>query len=429
VVVATGLGAVPTDGGRYDAEAIRRAAGSAVRALAGTSRVASTLSLVNGDAGDVGPAAEGAALAAYDFTRYRTSTDGYEGPVTAVTLLVPKARDRAARAAMERARILAAAVHLARDLVNTAPNDLPPAELAAAAAGAARDAGIDVQILDEKALRKGGYGGILGVGQGSSRPPCLVHLSYRGKRAKQTVALVGKGITFDTGGISIKPAAGMHEMKSDMSGAAAVIAAVAAAAELGIAVNVEAWVPMAENMPGGGAYRPGDVLSMYGGKTVEVLNTDAEGRLILADAIARACEDSPDFLVETSTLTGGQITALGKRVAGLMGDEDFLPRVRAAGERAGEPSWAMPLPEDVRKGMESPVADVSQVNSSGDRAGHMLQGGVFLSHFVGSGVPWAHLDIAGPSYHSGAPYGYIAKGGTGAPVRTLVALLEDIAAG
>ena len=189
-----------------------------------------------------------------------------------------------------------------------------------------------------------------------------------------------------------------------------------------------AWVPMAENMPSGSAYRPGDVLhSMRNGKKVEVLNTDAEGRLILADAIARACEEEPDYLLETSTLTGGQIVSLGKRIAGVMGTPELCERVRQAGEAVGEPTWPMPLPDDIRQGMESAVADICQVNSAMDRVGTMLQGGTFLSEFVAEGVSWAHIDIAGPAYHAGEPYGYITKGGTGVPVRTLLHLIEQLA--
>ena len=193
-------------------------------------------------------------------------------------------------------------------------------------------------------------------------------------------------------------------------------------------VAVTAYLPIAENMISGRAYRPGDVVTMYGGKRVEVLNTDAEGRMILADAMARAAEDGPDYLVETSTLTGGQVVALGKRIAGVMGDADLCERIRAAGDRVGEPMWPMPLPDDVRKGMESEVADISQIHSGMDRAGHMLQGGVFLREFVPEGLPWAHIDVAGPSYHSGEPTGYWSKGGTGVPVRTLLELLDDVAA-
>jgi leucyl aminopeptidase len=220
----------------------------------------------------------------------------------------------------------------------------------------------------------------------------------------------------------------MWEMKSDMSGAAAVAAVLIAIAALKPKVAVTGYLPMAENMISGSAYRPGDVVTMYNGLKVEVLNPDAEGRMVLGDAMARACEDEPDYLLETSTLTGGQVVALGKRVSGVMGDPEFCERVKEAGERVGEPAWPMPLPDDVRKGMDSDVADISQVNANMDRAGHMLQGGIFLSEFVTPELAWAHLDIAGPSYHSGEPTGYWSKGGTGIPVRTLLELIDRIAA-
>jgi len=263
---------------------------------------------------------------------------------------------------------------------------------------------------------------------GSQAPPRLVRLGYTpAGKARARIALVGKGITFDTGGVSIKPAHGMWEMKSDMAGAAAILGVMLAIAERELDVAVTGWLPMAENMPSGSSYRPGDVITMYSGKKVEVLNTDAEGRMILADAIARACEEEPDYLLETSTLTGGQIVSLGRRVAGVMGTPELCERVRQAGAVVGEPAWPMPLPDDVRQGMESAVADICQVNAGMERVGTMLQGGVFLSEFVTPGVAWAHIDIAGPSYHAGEPYGYVAKGGTGVPVRTLLELVETLA--
>jgi leucyl aminopeptidase len=212
-----------------------------------------------------------------------------------------------------------------------------------------------------------------------------------------------------------------------MAGAAAIASVLLAVAALKPKLAITGYLPMAENMISGSAYRPGDVVTMYNGLKVEVLNPDAEGRMVLGDAIARACEDEPDYLLETSTLTGGQVVALGKRVAGVMGDPDFCAWVREAGDRAGEPAWPMPLPDDVRKGMDSDVADISQTNAGMDRAGHMLQGGIFLSQFVTPDLPWAHLDIAGPSYHSGDPTGYLSKGGTGVPVRTMLELLDHIA--
>ncbi|WP_344610440.1 leucyl aminopeptidase, partial [Dactylosporangium salmoneum] len=409
----------------------RRAAGAAARALAGTASVALVLPLGEGDealAAGVRAVAEGALLGAYRFAGYKTKPSAARrDPVRKVLVHVPSAGGKAAKAALKRSGVLGAVVARTRDWINTAPNELRPPAFAEQAAAAAREASLDVTVLDEKALAKQGYGGILAVGLGSAAAPRLVRIAYEPAGATRRIALVGKGITFDTGGVSIKPTAGMWEMKSDMSGAAAVVATMLAVAQLKPKVAVVAYAPMAENMVSGSAYRPGDVVRMYSGAQVEVLNTDAEGRMILGDAIARACEDDPDYLFEVSTLTGGQVIALGKRIAGVMGTPELCERVRDAGERAGEPAWPMPLPEDVRKGMDSDVADISQVNAGMDRAGHMLQGGVFLSEFVTEGVQWAHIDIAGPSYHTGEPFGYWAKGGTGVPVRTLYELIEEIA--
>ncbi|MFE9692673.1 leucyl aminopeptidase [Micromonospora sp. NPDC005806] len=432
VVAAVGLGPEPT-GAAPAPETLRRAAGAVVRALAGASRVALALPLP--DDADAPAAlravAEGALLGGYRFAGYKTKPQPTRRePVAEVLVAVPDAADATATAEVTRAQAVAGAVLTSRDWVNTAPNELRPPAFAEAVAAAAREAGLGVEVLDEAALKSGGYGGILAVGQGSEAPPRLVKLTYtpEGGGSGKRVALVGKGITFDTGGISIKPAQGMWEMKSDMAGAAAVGAAMLAVAALKPSVAVTGYLPMAENMPSGTSYRPGDVISMYNGKKVEVLNTDAEGRMILADAVARACEDGADYLFETSTLTGGQVIALGKKIAGVMGTPELCERVKAAGEATGEPAWPMPLPDDVRKGMDSEVADISQVNAVMDRAGHMLQGGVFLREFVTDDVAWAHIDIAGPGYHSGEPTGYWTKGGTGVPVRTLLHLVDDVAA-
>ncbi|GGK26783.1 putative cytosol aminopeptidase [Pilimelia terevasa] len=431
VLVAVGLGPEPT-GAAPRPEVLRRAAASAVRSLAGTAKAALALPLPDdADAPEaVRGVAEGALLGAYQFAGYKTGDRARRrAAVPAVQIHVPDAKDKAAKAELARAAVVCAAVARARDFVNMAPNELRPPAFADAVAQAATDAGLTVEVLDEKALKKGGYGGILAVGMGSAAAPRLVKLTYTPTKKKKVarVALVGKGITFDSGGVSIKPSAGMWEMKSDMAGAAAVASVMIAVAALKPAVAVTAYVPMAENMPSATAYRPGDVVTMYGGKRVEVHNTDAEGRMILADAIVRACEDGCDYLVETATLTGGQVTALGKRISGVMGTEELCERVRVAGEAVGEPMWPMPLPEEVRRGMDSDIADICQINASGDRSAHMLQGGAFLSEFVADGVPWAHLDIAGPSFHTGEPTGYLAKGGTGIPVRTLLALLDDLA--
>ncbi|WP_432523068.1 leucyl aminopeptidase [Kineococcus sp. SYSU DK006] len=419
LVALVGVGEAP------GAEGLRRAVGAGVRALAGKRRVAVAVPVP--DAPSVAAVAEGAALGAYAFTRYRAAE---REPVAEVTLLVDKPRDRAVRAAVERAAALADAVATARDLVNTAPADLAPADLAEAALRTAEGTSLTVRVLDEAELAAGGFGGILGVGQGSSRPPRLVVVEHAPAGAKAHLALVGKGITFDSGGLSLKPAAGMETMKSDMSGAAAVLAAVRAAADLRLPVKVTGWLAVAENMPSGTAIRPSDVLTLRGGTTVEVLNTDAEGRLVLGDALVAASEEQPDAIVDVATLTGAQVVALGNRVSGVMANDDgFRTAVLAAAERAGELVWPMPLPEELRATLDSPVADLANI---GDRAGGMLVAAVFLREFVGSTpsgdpIPWAHLDIAGPAFLTGEPWGYTPRGGTGVAVRTLVALAEDFA--
>ncbi len=420
MVLAVGLGKRGQDGG-VTAEQVRRGSGAATRALNGISHAATTLSHV-----DISAAAQGTVLGAYSFSRYKSqnSTEA----LAKVDLAVPTGavKDDASKSALKGATAIAEAVNTARDLVNTPPNDLYPASFADRAAELAREAGLDVEVLNDDDLRKQGYGGILGVGGGSTRPPRLVRLKHKGPKAAKKVALVGKGITFDTGGISLKPAANMEEMTSDMAGAAAVVATMVLAAKLNYPLEVSATVPMAENMPSGTAYRPGDVLTMYGGKTVEVLNTDAEGRLILADAIVRACEDAPDYLVETSTLTGAQVVALGRRTPGVMGSDEFRDRVARLSQAAGEGGWAMPLADELRSDLDSRLADLA--NITGHRWGGMLAAGVFLREFVADGVQWAHIDIAGPAFNTNSPWGYTAKGGTGVPVRTLAAVLADIAA-
>nr|WP_202884745.1 leucyl aminopeptidase [Actinopolymorpha cephalotaxi] len=422
VVAAVGLG-----GDEPAAEALRRAAGAVVRRLAGK---AETVAFAVGDgaAESVGALAEGALLGSYAFDRYRTNADKRPAPISAVTVLTGKVRDKAVKAALTRAEAVAAAVNLTRDWVNTAPSDLYPEVFADEAKAAGKRAGLTVEVLDRKAMEAKGYGGTLGVGQGSERDPRVVRLSYKPARAKKHLVFVGKGITFDTGGISLKPNEGMLTMKSDMAGAAAVLAAVTAIADLQLPVAVTAWAPMAENMPSGSAQRPSDVLTIYGGKTVEVLNTDAEGRLVLADAIARASEDKPDVIVDVATLTGACVVALGGRTFGIMGnDEDFNSFVRQTAGRAGEEGWPLPIPEGTRESLDSKVADLANVSRG--RLGGALVAASFLNEFVGEGIRWAHLDIAGPSYNDSAAWGYTPVGGTGSGVRTLVGLAEAAAVG
>ncbi|MFE7105077.1 leucyl aminopeptidase [Streptomyces sp. NPDC057575] len=436
VVIAVGLGSVPKKDEAYDSEALRRAAGSAARALSGSKKAGFALPVESAE--DAGAIAEGALLGAYAFTAYqggenklapkgKKNGNGAKLPLGEVALLGAKPRDKAFKAAAERAVAVAEEINRSRDLINTPPNDLYPESFAAVATAAGKEHGIKVQVLDEKALVKGGFGGLLGVGQGSTHGPRLVKLAYTHPKAEKTLALVGKGITYDSGGISLKPAGHNETMKCDMSGAAAVFAAVVAASRLGLQVNVTGWLALAENMPSGNATRPGDVLRMYSGKTVEVLNTDAEGRLVLADALTRASEENPDAIVDVATLTGAMVLALGNRTFGIMANDDaFRTSIHEIAEEVGEASWPMPLPADLRKGMDSPTADIANM---GERMGGGLVAGLFLKEFVGEGIAWAHLDIAGPAFHEGAPYGYTPKGGTGSAVRTLVRLAERTAAG
>ncbi|MFB6957055.1 leucyl aminopeptidase [Streptomyces sp. NPDC056309] len=430
LVLAVGLGPRPEKDSGYDAEALRRAAGAAARALAGSKKAGFALPVA--DAADAAAVGEGALLGAYSFDSYKENGKDAESrngkaPLGEAVLLGGKGRDKAYKAAVERATAVSEELNRARDLINTPPNDLNPAAFAAAAQEAAKEHGLKVQVLDEKALAKGGYGGILGVGSGSASAPRLVKLSYTSPKAKKHLALVGKGITYDSGGISLKPAGHNETMKCDMSGAAAVFSAVVAAARLGLEVNVTGWLALAENMPSGSATRPGDVLRMFSGKTVEVLNTDAEGRLVLADALWAASQEKPDAIVDVATLTGAMVLALGSRTFGIMANDDaFRSAIHEAAEEVGEAAWPMPLPEHLRKGMDSPTADLANM---GERMGGGLVAGLFLREFVGEGITWAHLDIAGPAFNESGPFGYTPKGGTGSAVRTLVRLAELAASG
>jgi leucyl aminopeptidase len=424
-VLTVGLGKPRPE---WPADTLRRAAGVAARSLGSTAAVITTLTELPGE-GVCSAAVEGLILGGYRFDAFRSGKTAPKDEGLHKITALSTSKDAKKQSAHGAA--VATAVAAARDLVNTPPSHLFPAEFAKRAKALGESAGLEVEILDDKALTKAGYGGVIGVGQGSSRPPRLVRLIHRGsklaknpKRAKK-VALVGKGVTFDTGGISIKPAASMHYMTSDMGGAAAVIATVVLAARQELPIDVIATVPMAENMPSATAQRPGDVLTQYGGITVEVQNTDAEGRLILADAIVRACEDDPDYLIETSTLTGAQTVALGARIPGVMGSDEFRDRVAEISQRVGENGWPMPLPDELKDDLKSTVADLS--NISGQRFAGMLVAGVFLREFVADGVAWAHIDVAGPAYNTGSAWGYTPKGATGVPTRTMFAVLADIA--
>ncbi|HYZ56658.1 MAG TPA: leucyl aminopeptidase [Streptosporangiaceae bacterium] len=455
LIVAVGLGRGSGDassgnaapGGaeiRFDPETLRRAAGAAVRALtsgraaarpddeglapgssAGGGKRRIALALPARDAAEAEAVALGALLGGYVFRRYRTTG---VSPDAELTMLTTGLAGPAGQAAAGRAQVLADAVALVRDLVNTGPSDLVPATFAAEAERVAAACGLAVQVLDENDLAEGGYGGIVGVGQGSVHPPRLVRLEYTHPDAARTLVLAGKGITFDSGGLSLKPPKSMEWMKADMGGAAAVLGALQAISALKPAVNVIGYLPLAENMPSGSAQRPSDVITIHGGKTVEVLNTDAEGRLVLADALARSAADSPDLIVDIATLTGAQLVALGPRVSGVMANSDALAAdIAAAAGRAGEAAWPMPLPEELRKGLDSSVADLANIPP--DKNGGMLVAGLFLREFVPGGVPWAHIDIAGPSFNEGEASGYTPRGGTGAATRALVQIAEDVAGG
>ena len=436
LLVAVGLGEAG-DGevvGARGLEDLRRSVGAAVRSLAGKEKAA--IALADSGAEVLAATAEGAAFGAYAYDGLKTGdAAARKAPVAEIVLVTTTAPDAETQAAAARAQVLGEAVTATRDLINTPPSHLFPQAFVEAAEDAVTNAGVgalSIKVLDDAQLRAGGYGGLTGVGQGSTRGPRLVKVSYTHPEAERKLAFVGKGITFDTGGISLKPSASMETMKSDMSGAAAVLHAALAVARLGLAVNVTAWAALAENMPGGNAIRPSDVLTMFGGKTVEVLNTDAEGRLVLADALVAASGEEPDAIVDVATLTGAQVLALGHRTAAVMSnDEEFRVQIESAAERAGEDFWPMPLPAHLRKTMDTQVADIANM---GDRMGGMLVAGLFLQEFVGDHaeggqIPWAHLDIAGPSYNEAAPYGYVPKGGVGFAVRTLVQLADDAASG
>lgn len=425
-LVLAGVG--KTSGTEPSDEALRRASGAAIRQLAGLKHVAFALPAKT--VGQIAAIAEGAALGAYQYASLHTNTESRKDPVAKVTIHSTLAKDPELAAALERAAIISQAVNATRTLVNEPPSKLFPATFAEAAKDLAKGLPVKVTVMDEKRLLKDGYGGIMGVGQGSSRPPRMVKLEYKSERPVASLALVGKGITFDSGGISIKPGAGMVTMKCDMAGAAAVLNTVLAVAALGLHVNVTGWLCIAENMPSGTAIRPSDVLTMFGGKTVEVLNTDAEGRLVMADGLVAASQEFPDVIIDVATLTGAQVVALGHRTAGVMGDEGVSAALKAAADRAGELVWPMPLPEELRPSLESPVADMANI---GERMGGMMTAAVFLQEFIGKGkdgetIPWAHLDIAGPAFNEGSPYGYTPKQGTGMAVRTLVAYIEDVVA-
>lgn len=418
-VLAIGLG----DDLDLGAEDLRRAAGIGVRRIASIKSTTPHRIVISLDAtsdAQVRAVAEGALLASYQFAALKRERGA--STIDSLAVLAPA---RTAGQVLDQARLLAQAVCVARDWTNLPANLLGPQELVDQARGYLKDLKLDIEVLDERALDKGGYGGILAVGGGSVRPPRLLRIDYQPRGAKQHLVLVGKGITYDTGGYSIKPTDSMVTMKQDMAGAASVITAIRVIAERGLGIRVTAYAPLAESMISGSAYRPGDVLTIFDGTTVENMNSDCEGRIVLADALSRANADDPDLVVDVATLTGACVVALGTRIGGLMASDDATAdQLLDAAEAAGEEFWQLPITAHTRSQLKSKVADLS---SKGDRWAAASYAGAFLQHFVAPGVRWAHLDIAGPAWNREAAHDYVPADATGMSVRTLVALAESMA--
>jgi leucyl aminopeptidase len=427
--VFSGLGTERTSAPKWSHELLRRASGAAIRNLLNVESV--TIALPVETTAAIGAVSEGALMGSYSYTDYRFATKAHHATaLTSVNILVNSAKESGAKAAVARAAILAEEISFVRDLINMPPNDLTPDSFSQMQKKRALSAGLKVEIVNDATLRTKGFGGITAVGQASAAAPRLLHISYKPAKAKKTFAFIGKGITFDSGGLNLKPGASMWTMKSDMSGAAAVVGAIIAIAKLKLPVAVDVWAALAENMISENATRPSDIITMYGGKTVEVLNPDAEGRLVMADALVRAEEYAKktgglDGIIDVATLTGAQVVALGTHYSAVMtNNEKFSEDFLAAAQSAGENFWPMPLPEELRASLDSPVADLANI---GDRYGGMLVAGLFLREFVNPATPWLHLDIAGPSFNEHEAHGYTPTGGTGVAVRSLVRLMESAA--
>ncbi len=367
---------------------------------------------------------EGAILGLYTFRKYFTKENDFK-EVKKITLLsVNEDGTNAIKKGGNKGKIIAEAVCLARDMVNEPANYLTPSAMADIAGKIAGDNKLEITVLEREDMQKLGMGALLGVSQGTTQPPKMIILTYKGRKSNDIdLAMVGKGITFDTGGISLKTATGMEEMKADMSGGAAVMAAIGSIAQLKLKINITAVVPAVENMPDGGAIRPSDILTSLTGKTIEIISTDAEGRLILCDALGYINRSKPKAIVDIATLTGACVVALGKQVTGIMGnDQTLVDKIIASGNEAGEAVWQLPLYEDYKENIKSDVADIKNSGSGG--AG-TITAALFLSEFVGD-TPWAHMDIAGTNF-TDKDKKYNVKGGTGVPVRTLVNLAIKMA--
>ncbi len=400
----------------------RQAAVAFVRAASRHKRVSADVFAVAPDtvsARDAAQAfAEGLALGRYEFTSLKSKSE--PNKVESVSLV----GSSGLRAGVERGLTISAGVNLARDLVNEPGGSLTPTVFARRASAVGRQHKLTVKVMDAAAIKRARMGGLLGVNRGSSQQPRFVQLTYSPPKANKHIALVGKGITFDSGGLSIKTGTGMMTMKCDMAGAAAVLGTMSVVAQLAPAVKVSAFMPLTDNMLGGDATRPGDVLEIRNGKTVEVLNTDAEGRLVLADALSLASESKPDAIIDLATLTGACMVALGPRYAGAMGtDEPLVAQVLASSARTGERVWQLPLPSEYRSMIDSPVADIKNV---GGPHGGAITAGLFLKEFVAEGIPWVHLDIAGPAFIDTGSWDEHPRGGTGFGVRLLVDLIDSL---
>jgi leucyl aminopeptidase len=423
-VLCVGLGKV-SKAQPLEMETLRRASAVAARALAGKS--SALFALPTNTTVATHAVTVGVELGAYTFTQFKTKTEKTSESLKQANILVKDLFVN--KAVFQEAQIIAESVKNVRNLVNTPPSHMYPETFADYVKKSfKRNAKLTVEILEEKALKKQGFGALIGVGQGSVNPPRFVRLAYKSRGADFHLALVGKGITFDTGGISLKPPASMHTMKCDMAGAATVIEAFRAIMQLDLKINVSAYAVLAENMPSATAQRPSDVVTTFGGKTVEVLNTDAEGRLVLADALGRAQKDKPDLIIDIATLTGAATVALGSRTAGIMANkEEARDQVFASAKETGEAMWPMQIPEETRTILDSKTADIANVGFTPNPAGGMMVGAAFLQEFVDENIAWVHIDIAPPAFNEGAPYGYNGFGGTGVGVRTLVHLAQKLA--
>lgn len=403
-------------------KSLRNAAAALVRAAGKHSTLATSLADVDGEGSRAGAQAvvEGVMLATYRFTNHKSEKP--KNGLSRVVLLAGQGSEAAVRSGLQRGQTTGGAVVLARDLANTPPAYLTARHMAEKAQEIASSAGLEIEVFGKEELERMGCGGMLGVNQGSVEPPRLVKLVYSPRNAKGHVALVGKGVMYDSGGLSLKPSDGMHVMmKMDMSGAAAVLATMSTLKALRCRTKVTAFLCCTDNLPSGSAYKLGDVLTFRNGKTAEIHNTDAEGRLVLADGLSLAVEDKPDAIVDIATLTGAVMSALGTRIAGVLGnDQKWVERVIESGERADELLWQLPLHREYRRLLDSPVADMKNV---GGPYGGVITAALFLNEFVGT-VPWAHLDIAG-TMNSDSEDGWLSRGATAFGTRTLIDLVTN----